>query len=141
MQGTHCPWASNRVSTRTKRKPAILPTARELGIGITAYCVLSRFQGQNLQVSLALPEALAKVAEGIGATVAQVTPATASSWPSRSARPTWSSLTKTRPPSRRLPRRRPVACPAEGRARQRAIEQSLAHLRSNIFAKISQLQG
>jgi len=131
VQGTHCLWASNRVSIRTKRKPAILPTARELGIGITAYGVLSRFQGQNLQVSLALADALEKVAEGIGATVAQVTPATASSWPSRSARP----------PSRRLPRRRPVACPAEGRARQRAIEQSLAHLRSNIFAKISQLQG
>jgi len=92
VQGTHCLWASNRVSIRTKRKPAILPTARELGIGITAYGVLSRFQGQNLQVSLALADALEKVAEGIGATVAQVTPATASSWPSRSARPTWSSL-------------------------------------------------
>jgi hypothetical protein len=74
VQGTHCPWASNRVSIRTKRKPAILPTARELGIGITAYCVLSRFQGQNLQVSLALADALAMVAEGIGATVAQGPP-------------------------------------------------------------------
>lgn len=73
----------------------ILPTARELGIGITAYGVLSRgllsgrwrnrqvtshdframvprFQGQNLEVNLALVDALAKVAEGIGATVVQV---------------------------------------------------------------------
>jgi aryl-alcohol dehydrogenase-like predicted oxidoreductase len=73
----------------------ILPTARELGIGITAYGVLSRgllsghwrnrkvssgdfraavprFQGQNLEANLALVDALTKVAEGIGATVAQV---------------------------------------------------------------------
>lgn len=73
----------------------ILPAARELGIGITAYGVLSRgllsghwnpdrrlagdfrgvsprFQGENLEHNLALVEALRKVAEGKGATVAQV---------------------------------------------------------------------
>jgi aryl-alcohol dehydrogenase-like predicted oxidoreductase len=75
---------------------SILPTARELGIGVTAYGVLSRgllsghwrpdrelagsdfrgavprFQGENLTANLALVDALAKVAESIGATVAQV---------------------------------------------------------------------
>lgn len=75
---------------------AILPTARELGIGITAYGVLARgllsghwtpdralsgndfrgmvprFQGDNLTANLALAEALRKVAGTIGATVAQV---------------------------------------------------------------------
>ncbi|MGW4818887.1 aldo/keto reductase [Streptomyces sp. NPDC004227] len=73
----------------------ILPTVRELGIAITAYGVLSRglisghfardrklaandfrahsprFQGENLQHNLDLVEALRKVAEGKGVTVAQ----------------------------------------------------------------------
>ncbi|MEV8092949.1 aldo/keto reductase [Kitasatospora sp. NPDC085879] len=73
----------------------VLPTARELGIGITAYGVLSRgllsghwtagrevgatdfrgfsprFQGENLDRNLALVEALRTVAEAKGATVAQ----------------------------------------------------------------------
>jgi aryl-alcohol dehydrogenase-like predicted oxidoreductase len=76
---------------------AILPTARELGIGVTAYGVLSRgllsghwstgrglaahdfratlaprFQGENLDVNLMLVEALRDVAGGLGITVAQV---------------------------------------------------------------------
>ena len=74
----------------------VLPTARELGIGITAYGVLSRgllsghwtaersmgqadfrshsprFQGENLTRNLALVEALRGVAEAQGATPAQV---------------------------------------------------------------------
>jgi aryl-alcohol dehydrogenase-like predicted oxidoreductase len=74
----------------------ILPTCRELGIGITAYGVLSRglisghwskersktpgdfrgmaprFQGENLDRNLALVEAMRTVAEARGATVAQV---------------------------------------------------------------------
>jgi aryl-alcohol dehydrogenase-like predicted oxidoreductase len=72
----------------------ILPTARELGVGITAYGVLSRgllsghwstdrdvrdfrarlprFTGANLETNLALVEALRTVAEDRGATVAQV---------------------------------------------------------------------
>ena len=74
----------------------ILPTARELGIGVTAYGVLSRgllsghwtperaltggdfrghlprFQGENLAANLALVDALRTVADSIGATVAQV---------------------------------------------------------------------
>ncbi|MFJ5925147.1 aldo/keto reductase [Kitasatospora sp. NPDC092948] len=74
----------------------ILPTARELGIGITAYGVLSRgllsghwsrerelggrdfrrhsprFQGENLDHNLALVDALRTVADARGATVAQV---------------------------------------------------------------------
>ncbi|HZF11903.1 MAG TPA: aldo/keto reductase [Thermoanaerobaculia bacterium] len=74
----------------------ILPTCRELGVGITAYGVLSRglisghwskeraaapgdfrshsprFSGENLEHNLALVEALRKVAEGRGATVAQI---------------------------------------------------------------------
>jgi aryl-alcohol dehydrogenase-like predicted oxidoreductase len=72
----------------------ILPTARELGIGITAYGVLSRglisghwtpdrggrdlrarlprFSGDNLQRNLALVDALRAVAEARGVTVAQV---------------------------------------------------------------------
>jgi aryl-alcohol dehydrogenase-like predicted oxidoreductase len=73
----------------------ILPVARELGIGITAYGVLSRgllsghwapdretaatdfrthsprFQGENLQQNLRLVEALRSVARSRGATVAQ----------------------------------------------------------------------
>ncbi|MFD0530687.1 aldo/keto reductase [Kitasatospora arboriphila] len=73
----------------------VLPVARELGIGITAYGVLSRgllsghwnadreigasdfrghsprFQGENLTRNLALVEALRSVAEAKGATVAQ----------------------------------------------------------------------
>ncbi|MEU3350080.1 aldo/keto reductase [Streptomyces sp. NPDC037389] len=73
----------------------ILPTCRELGIGVTAYGVLSRglisghfgrdrqlaandfrgmsprFQGENLQRNLDLADALRKVAEDRGATVAQ----------------------------------------------------------------------
>src|ERR1700730_16225341 len=73
----------------------ILPAARELGIGITAYGVLSRglisghwskaragerdfraisprFQGANLDRNLALVEQLRAVAERIGTSVAQV---------------------------------------------------------------------
>ena len=74
----------------------ILPTTRELGIGITAYGVLSRglisghfrrdrqlaandfraysprFQGENLQHNLDLVEALRKIAEQKGVTVAQI---------------------------------------------------------------------
>jgi aryl-alcohol dehydrogenase-like predicted oxidoreductase len=72
----------------------ILPTARELGTGITAYGVLSRglisghwapgqgqrdfrghlprFSGENLERNLALVEALREVAWARGATVAQV---------------------------------------------------------------------
>lgn len=74
---------------------AILPACRELGIGITAYGVLSRgllsghwqaggngaqdfrthsprFQGENLQRNLALAEALRGVATARGASAAQV---------------------------------------------------------------------
>ena len=73
---------------------AILPTARELGVGITAYGVLSRgllsghwtpdrevrdfrahlprFSGPNLEANLRLVEALRAVAESRSATVAQV---------------------------------------------------------------------
>jgi len=74
----------------------VLPTTRELGIGITAYGVLSRglisghftrdrqlgandfrgmsprFQGDNLQHNLDLVEALRKVAEQKGVSVAQI---------------------------------------------------------------------
>jgi aryl-alcohol dehydrogenase-like predicted oxidoreductase len=74
---------------------SILPTCRELGIGITAYGVLSRglisghwtkaqamngrdfrntgprFQGENLDANLALVEALRAVAESKGVTTAQ----------------------------------------------------------------------
>ncbi|NUP49574.1 MAG: aldo/keto reductase [Catenulispora sp.] len=73
----------------------ILPTARELGIGITAYGVLSRglisghwskdrsgagdfrsasprFQGENLDHNLALVETLRAIAERKGVTVAQL---------------------------------------------------------------------
>ncbi|GAB3145290.1 aldo/keto reductase [Amycolatopsis stemonae] len=74
----------------------ILPTARELGIGVTAYGVLSRgllsghwtpsrelsagdfrghsprFQGENLDRNLALTEALGKLAEAKGVTTAQL---------------------------------------------------------------------
>jgi aryl-alcohol dehydrogenase-like predicted oxidoreductase len=74
----------------------ILPTCRELGVGVTAYGVLSRgllsghwskgravaatdfrghsprFSGENLERNLALVEALRAVAEAKGATVAQV---------------------------------------------------------------------
>ncbi|MGW1884884.1 aldo/keto reductase [Streptomyces sp. NPDC001970] len=75
---------------------AILPAARELGIGITAYGVLSRglisghftsdrklaandfrgmsprFQGENLKHNLDLVEQLRKIAEQKGASVAQI---------------------------------------------------------------------
>jgi aryl-alcohol dehydrogenase-like predicted oxidoreductase len=75
---------------------AILPVCRELGIGVTAYGVLSRglisghwsrersagekgfrqvsprFQGENLEKNLALVEQLRAVAKEIGASVAQV---------------------------------------------------------------------
>jgi aryl-alcohol dehydrogenase-like predicted oxidoreductase len=74
---------------------AILPAVRKLGIGITAYGVLSRglisghwqkaalapgdfrghsprFQGENLDANLALVEALRKIAEAKGVSVAQV---------------------------------------------------------------------
>lgn len=73
----------------------ILPLCRELGIGVTAYGVLSRglisghwsraragesdfrgtsprFQGANLEKNLALVERLRSFAEGFGASVAQV---------------------------------------------------------------------
>jgi aryl-alcohol dehydrogenase-like predicted oxidoreductase len=74
----------------------VLPTTRELGIGITAYGVLSRglisghfsgdrqlgandfrafsprFQGENLQHNLNLVEALRKIAEQKGVSVAQI---------------------------------------------------------------------
>jgi aryl-alcohol dehydrogenase-like predicted oxidoreductase len=74
----------------------ILPTCRELGIGITAYGVLSRglisghwskersaqgrdfrsisprFSGENLDRNLALVDALRKIAESKGASVAQI---------------------------------------------------------------------
>ncbi|MBP2402786.1 General stress protein 69 [Streptomyces netropsis] len=74
---------------------SILPTVRELGIGVTAYGVLSRglisghftpgrqlaandfrgmsprFQGENLRHNLGLVEALRKIAESKGASVAQ----------------------------------------------------------------------
>lgn len=73
----------------------ILPTCRTLGIGITAYGVLSRglisghwqkekagkgdfrafsprFQGENVDKNLALVETLRKVADAKGATVAQI---------------------------------------------------------------------
>jgi aryl-alcohol dehydrogenase-like predicted oxidoreductase len=72
-----------------------LPTCRELGIGITAYGVLSRglisghwqkgsggekdfrgmsprFQGENLDHNLALVERLRAIASRVGASVAQV---------------------------------------------------------------------
>jgi aryl-alcohol dehydrogenase-like predicted oxidoreductase len=74
----------------------ILPLCRELGIGITAYGVLSRglisghwtqarsitatdfrnraprFQGENLERNLELVDALREIAEAVGASVAQV---------------------------------------------------------------------
>src|SRR3954449_828845 len=74
----------------------ILPAARELGIGVTAYGVLSRgllsghwsaereltpgdfrsfsprFQGENLERNLALVDALRAIADERGATVAQI---------------------------------------------------------------------
>jgi pyridoxine 4-dehydrogenase len=74
----------------------ILPTLRELGIGVTAYGVLSRgllsghwsaerelaqgdfrsaaprFQGENLEHNLALVDAIGEIAETHGATIAQV---------------------------------------------------------------------
>ncbi|MFF4727357.1 aldo/keto reductase [Streptomyces mirabilis] len=75
---------------------AILPTLRELGIGLTAYGVLSRgllsghwnpgrelsgadfrahsprFQGENLEANLRLVAALGRVAERLGATTSQI---------------------------------------------------------------------
>jgi aryl-alcohol dehydrogenase-like predicted oxidoreductase len=74
---------------------SLLPTARELGVGITAYGVLSRglisghwtrerqaqrdfrshlprFTGENLDRNLALVEALRRIADARGATVAQI---------------------------------------------------------------------
>jgi aryl-alcohol dehydrogenase-like predicted oxidoreductase len=77
-------------------EPEILPMARELGIGITAYAVLSRgllsgrwtprrglterdfrttsprFQGENLEHNLALVDSLREIADASDATVAQV---------------------------------------------------------------------
>jgi aryl-alcohol dehydrogenase-like predicted oxidoreductase len=75
-------------------EPEILPVCRELGIGITAYGVLSRglisghwqrssekgdfrsraprFQGTNLESNLALVEKLRALANTIGASIAQV---------------------------------------------------------------------
>jgi aryl-alcohol dehydrogenase-like predicted oxidoreductase len=80
---------------------AILPTTRELGIGITAYGVLSRgligghmtgaptgrdfrafsprFQGENLERNLALAAALRQAAEAAGVTPAQAAIAWAAS--------------------------------------------------------------
>ena len=75
---------------------SILPTCRDLGVGITAYGVLSRgllsghwergrtpgagdfrahaprFQGGNLERNLALADALSEIAESRGATAAQI---------------------------------------------------------------------
>ena len=71
---------------------AILPTCRELGIGITAYGVLSRgllsgfrrnghqdfrahmprFQGDNLQANLAIVERLRAIASDLGATTTEL---------------------------------------------------------------------
>jgi aryl-alcohol dehydrogenase-like predicted oxidoreductase len=74
---------------------ALLPTARELGVGVTAYGVLSRglisghwtkdragqpdfrshlprFSGENLDRNLALVEALREIADAKGVTVAQI---------------------------------------------------------------------
>jgi aryl-alcohol dehydrogenase-like predicted oxidoreductase len=74
---------------------AILPACRDLGVGITAYGVLSRgllsghwtadrqgppdfrsasprFQGENLQENLALVDQLRTIAEGVGVSVAQL---------------------------------------------------------------------
>ncbi|WP_030982743.1 aldo/keto reductase [Streptomyces sp. NRRL WC-3744] len=75
---------------------SIIPTLRELGIGLTAYGVLSRgllsghwspsrelsgndlrahsprFQGENLEANLRLVQALGRVAERLGATTSQV---------------------------------------------------------------------
>jgi aryl-alcohol dehydrogenase-like predicted oxidoreductase len=77
-------------------EPAILPACRELGIGITAYGVLSRgllggrwshersttpgdfrsrgprFQGENLEHNLRLVEALRSLAEARGTTVSRI---------------------------------------------------------------------
>src|SRR4029077_5821793 len=76
-------------------KNDILDTCRELGIGITAYGVLSRglisghwskdrsgtrdframsprFQGENLDANLALVNSLRRIADHIGATPAQI---------------------------------------------------------------------
>jgi aryl-alcohol dehydrogenase-like predicted oxidoreductase len=76
-------------------EPEILPTCRELGIGITAYGVLSRglisghyakapaaagdfrahsprFEGANLDANLALVERIRAIADALGATVAEV---------------------------------------------------------------------
>jgi aryl-alcohol dehydrogenase-like predicted oxidoreductase len=76
-------------------EPEVLPTLRELGIGLTAYGVLARglisghwtadratpgdsraaaprFTGENVQHNLALVEALRKVADSKGYTVAQL---------------------------------------------------------------------
>ena len=77
-------------------EPEILPTARELGIGVTAYAVLSRgllsghwtrqrelterdfrtisprFQGENLEHNLALVDSLREIADARDASVAQV---------------------------------------------------------------------
>lgn len=77
-------------------EPKILPVMRELGIAVTAYGVLSRglisghvnhdsrfgaddyrsysprFQGDNLHHNLGLVDALRKIADGKGATVAQI---------------------------------------------------------------------
>jgi aryl-alcohol dehydrogenase-like predicted oxidoreductase len=72
----------------------ILPTVRELGIGVTAYGIMSRgllstgsaraigerdprsrfprFQGENLQRNLALLDALERIADGRGVTTAQL---------------------------------------------------------------------
>lgn len=75
---------------------AILPVLRELGIGMSAYAVLSRgllsghwspdrepnerdfrthsprFQGENLESNLAIVESLSELAENLGATTAQL---------------------------------------------------------------------
>ena len=94
---TRCPTCkSNTRCCPVGSRPEILPTCRELGVGITAYGVLSRgllgghwpagreltpndfrttaprFSAENIGTNLSLVEALRSVAEARGATVAQV---------------------------------------------------------------------
>ena len=87
--------ADRILASDPRHRTEILPTCRTLGIGITAYGVLSRglisghwqkekagkgdfrafsprFQGENVEKNLALVETLRKVADAKGATVAQI---------------------------------------------------------------------
>ena len=121
---------------------AILPAARELGIGITAYGVLSRglisghwqarraapatsaphsprFQGANVDANLALVEALRQVAEAQGLTVAQAAIAwvaaqgtTSCRWSARAAATGWRRRSA---PHRRRSRRRRTSRPSKRR--------------------------